>query len=65
MASSKVTSKTITIGRLVEMVDDTDKPMPAYEFGNGSTIFQKAQTPGQPYGDNRFIREEDIDPSLR
>ena len=64
MASRKVTSKTITISRMVNLVDDVEKPTPAYEFGQGKTIYQKPQAPGEPYK-NRFIREENIDPSLR
>lgn len=65
MANTKTTFKKIEIGRLVSLYDDADKPTPAYEFGQGKTIFQKAQKPGQPYGENRFLREKDIDPSLR
>jgi len=65
MANTKVTFKKITIGRLVSLHDDVDRPTVAYEFGNGLSIFQKAQEPGKPYGENRFIREKDIDPSLR
>jgi len=63
--STKVTFKRIDIRRLVSLHDDTDKPHEAYEFGNGLSIFQKAQEPGRPYGENRFLREKDIDPSLR
>ena len=65
MANNTVTFKKVTINRLVSLHDDTDKPHEAYQFGQGRTIFQKAQEPGKPYGTNRFIREKDIDPSLR
>ena len=65
MANDTVTFKRITIGRLVSLHDDVDKPHEAYEFGGGRTIFKKAQEPGKPYGSNRFLREKEIDPSLR
>lgn len=62
--SDKVTFKKINIKRLVQLHDDTEKPAPAYEFGNGKTIFEEPEIPGQPYR-RKMIREKDIDPSLR
>lgn len=59
-----VTFKRIDIRRLVSLYDETDKPAPAYQFGNGKTIFEEPETPGQPYR-RKMIREKDIDPSLR
>ncbi len=63
-SNTRVTFKRVEIGRVVDLLDDTRTPSPAYEFGQGKTIFQKPQIPGQPYT-NRLIREKDVDPSLR
>lgn len=62
--NTKVTFKKIDIRRLVSLHDDVEKPTPAYEFGQGHTIYQKPQTPNTEYR-NTLIREKDIDPSLR
>ncbi len=60
-----VTSKSITIDRLVDLYDDRDTPQPAFEFGQGHTIYQKPQTPGEEYR-NTYVREKDLDhPTLR
>lgn len=64
MANTTVKFKSTTIGRLVELHDDTEKPHPVYEFPQGKTIYQEPENPGKDYK-RKMIREEDIDPVLR
>jgi len=64
MFNQTVTFKRTTIGRLVDLHDDRDKPYPVYEFAQGHTIFQESEKPDTEYG-RKMIREQDIDPSLR
>ena len=62
MANTKVTFKSTTINRLVDIHDDKDQPQPAYEFGQGHTIYGIPEKPGVDYTakQRRYIREKDL-----
>lgn len=62
MANTKVTFKSITINRLVDIYDDKEQPQPAYEFGQGHSIFTFPEKPGVDYSakQRRYIRERDL-----